>query len=67
MIPIFNRTLFLLQMIQASWLFYFSKYIELLDTVGALFLREKTPNFLCVFGEYSLNPGVCFDVRYSLC
>lgn len=28
-------------MIRASWLFYFSKYIELLDTVGALLKKKK--------------------------
>lgn len=44
-------------------MFYFSKYIELLDTVGALLKkkgkkREKY-NFLCDFAEYELNPGVC--------
>lgn len=42
-------------MIRASWLFYFSKYIELLDTVGALLKKKKkmcVKNFLCVFAEY---------------
>lgn len=34
-------------MVRACWLFYFSKYIELLDTVGALFKKNNKTS--CVF------------------
>lgn len=56
-------------MIRASWLFYFSKYIELLDTVGAL-LKKKKKCVLKTFCVFLLNINrilVCVFMLGILC
>lgn len=59
------------QMIQVAWLFYFSKFIELLDTVRTCFLFLLISLDCCETSSINLNLSLAdwgfFFPRFSLC